>query len=339
MASVLKKHIVNQQLFTKKPSLNIFHNEMNVWLLKGKKKFGTSFQINPKHNTSHIKFFTRDPRKDDVPINVGSEEEMWDVLREKATYMSGINFALGMRTDEGQLQVWVREDQPCQGGEMRKYGITHDDSTRPKDPRPGDLYYPFPDGTPLAVCSHFHTNISELFPHYVNKGSPYLRAYGGPNNVEMVGNSSVVIKDASLIDPTTMVYLFRKFRCGKNVFGELLNHLTPTEVVLFDLIEWKSLNFKKGGASSMYDVREINLKKFLKGGVEASYDLTGGSLYNRYDYNRPDIEYLFASKVRDNNLKFSQINDAVFSGKKPDNLDKLIKDLPRIREKLAELAA
>ena len=343
MASLLKKHIINQQIFTKTgPSLNIFYDEMQVKVKEGKKIYGERFKLNPLHQTSHIKFFTNPRKENDVPINVGSEEEMWDELRKASTSMSGINFALGIRTDEGQLQVWKRPSQPCQGGEMRKYGITHDDCTRPKDKRPGDLYYPFPDGTPLAVCSKFGKGVKYWYSVYVNDTSPYRRAYGNEDNIELVRDKGVLVKDASLIDPTMLVYFFRKLRDGSEDFFDsyLFKELTPIELVLFDLIGWKGCNFNKRGESSMYDVRKINLKQFLKGGVEASYDLTGGSLKDRYDYNRPEIEYVFAgAEDHKDQITFGKINDFVFNKKPPQGKDGLIKDLTRIREKLAELAA
>ena len=275
------------------------------------------FHANPNADKSHIKFYTRKCASTNVPIDVGSLDEMYDEMREAVRTMSGINFVLGMQTDDGKYQVWRRPNQPCQGGEMRKYGITHDDSTRPLDRRPGDLTHPFPDGKPIAVGSKLEYAYKS-FEHQVHPLSVYRRAYGVEDNVEKVMNKKgdkvhgLLIRNADLVDPTILVHMFRDAR---NWGGEY-DGLSPQAAFLLRRansygICWSTTINPDNEHSAAF----FNAKAIGKGGVEAASDLTGGSLGNRFDYNRPEIEFAFKGKVGENVSFYQFFNEAVFEGK------------------------
>lgn len=289
MASFLK--------VTKKypPAISPFHimNEMDKLVKKYKTTY-SQFAINPNHENSHIKYFTRTPPENNKPIKVGSLEEMYDQMRLAIKEMSGTNFVLGMLTDEGGLEVWRRTSQPCQGGELRKYGVTHDDSTRPEDPRPGDLTMPFPDGKPLAVGSRIRVK-DKAVKLFVNEHSPWRRAYGDEQFVELVSNEGFLIKNADIIDPTMLVSFFKKMRRGTSLgdkYLSLLDCYTSAEVEFMlraGVIGHESYD--------SYDMQSrVCASRFLQGGIESSFDLTGGSLGNRFDYNRPDLSEVFVNK-------------------------------------------
>src|SRR6266498_1067963 len=96
--------------------------------------------------------------------SIPAEETAYQELLSASKSMTGVNFALLMRHDDA-LTVHRRENQPCQGGEMRKYAMTygrpeygdpppkalHPNCTRPQDYRPADLRHPFPNGIPEGV--------------------------------------------------------------------------------------------------------------------------------------------------------------------------------------------
>ena len=161
----------------KTASHNIFITDA-AFIKKWKGRYG-EFHRNPDYETSHIKWLTRKRPESDVPVVCNSKEEMYAEMEKSILYSHGYNFTLGM-FHEDKYKVWKRQNQPCQGGEMRKYGLTHDDSTRPDDPRPGDLIHPFPDGIPLAVG----TNVDKSnFDYFIHPTSPFKRAYTNEDNV------------------------------------------------------------------------------------------------------------------------------------------------------------
>jgi hypothetical protein len=234
--------------------------------------------------------------------------------------MDGTNFVLGMLTDEGKYEVWRRPSQPCQGGEMRKYGITHDDSTRPLDPRPGDLKYPFPDGKPLAVGARV-VGLKNSHPYQIHPHSVYRRAYGTEENVELVNGAKgmgLIALNADLVEPTAMVTLLRDARH----WGKTYDFLSPTaNFLLFRLTnQMGGIHWYEGNHNNDHEhnTSYINLKKISKGGIEASRDLSGGVLGKRFDYNRPEIEYIWKGDVGENVSMYSVVNDIFFGGKKSD---------------------
>lgn len=311
MASLLKKY----PILTKAQSPFKQLSDIEKMVKKQRSRY-SEFHPNPDADKSHIKYFTRHSATTNVPINVGSLEEMYDEMRAAVRTMPGINFVLGMQTDDGKYQVWKRPNQPCQGGEMRKYGITHDDCTRPEDPRPGDLTHPFPDGKPIAVGSRVDC-LYKSYMHQIHPLSIYRRAYTTENNIEIVkdlGDKSVkglIALNADLVDPTMMVHMLRDARSWKY-----------NQEVIMPQVSWllNKVGYNVCYSSTNYPDYErshyhVNFDKFIKGGIEATKDLTGGSLGSRFDYNRPDIEDAYRGVMGTNISLYQIINEAVFEGK------------------------
>lgn len=289
-------------------------------MVKKERASYAEFHANPNADKSHIKFFTRKCSSTNVPINVGSLDEMYEEMRKAVKAMSGINFVLGMQTDDGNYQVWKRPNQPCQGGEMRKYGITHDDCTRPKDRRPGDLTHPFPDGKPIAVGSKVE-NLYKSHQHQIHPNSIYRRAYGTEDNVEIVKSDKdlkqcvgLIALNADLVDPTMMVHMLRDARNWR--FKE---EAPPQVAFLLNKAEnyIGNIYYYSGNIAADYNqsTYHYHLPSIIMGGVDASRDLTGGSLGNRFDYNRPDIEYAYRGEVGTNTHIQQIINEGVYEGK------------------------
>ena len=261
-------------------SFNIFANDQ-AFINRMSKKYAY-FAPNPNRKNSHIKYFTNKPNKNDVPIICNTKDDMYEEMWKSIVDSSGYNFTLGMY-HEGKYKVWKRSQQPCQGGEMRKYGVTHDDCTRPDDPRPGDLKHPFPDGDPIAVGTRISSKKSSLF---FFPTSPFRRAYTHEDNI-LKKEEGFILKDATLVDPTVFVNMVRTMR---NI-TDYVEPLPTLEETFFKYL------------ACAHDSGKFYLGAGLfKGGVEASKDLTGGSLGARYDYNRPQLAEIFNDY--DTSLKF-----------------------------------
>lgn len=264
----------------KTASHNIFVTDA-AFIKKWRGKY-SEFRRNPDYETSHIKWLTRNRPKDDVPVICNTKDDMYEEMWKSIVDSSGYNFTLGMY-HEGKYKVWKRSQQPCQGGEMRKYGLTHDDSTRPDDPRPGDLIHPFPDGDPIAVGTRISSKKSSLF---FFPTSPFRRAYTHEDNI-LKKEEGFILKDATLVDPTVFVNMVRTMR---NI-TDYVEPLPTLEETFFKYL------------ACAHDSGKFYLGAGLfKGGVEASKDLTGGSLGARYDYNRPQLAEIFNDY--DTSLKF-----------------------------------
>lgn len=317
MPALLKKY---QSLAREQSPFKLL-SDMERMIKKERSKY-SDFRENPNAANSHIKFWTRVPKADNVPINVGSLDEMYAEMRKAVNEMQGTNFVLGMLTDEGQYQVWRRPNQPCQGGEMRKYGITHDDSTRPLDPRPNDLYYPFPDGKPIAVGSRVG-GLEKSYRHQIHALSPWRRAYGFEDNIELVRKpngeiNGLIALNADHVEPTMMVHLLRDARYWENDPG-FYGDLSPQAVFLIR----KYTAHGGGGRSITYDaghnyqdhddnISFLNINAIAKGGVEASVDLSGGTLGGRFDYNRPKIESAYRGETG-KNMHINQVMGLMFA--------------------------
>jgi hypothetical protein len=347
MASLLKKY----QALTNDQSPFKIMTEMDYIVKKQRSKY-LEFRANPNAHKSHIKFFTRIPHSNNVPIHVSGLDEMYAEMRKAIHEMTGTNFVLGMLTDEGKYEVWRRPSQPCQGGEMRKYGITHDDSTRPQDPRPGDLLYPFPDGKPIAVGSRVE-GLNKSHPYQIAPTSVYRRAYGTESNIELVKKGSGEIKgiialNADLVEPTMMVHLLRDARywdMGQEICGDL----SPQAVFLLKKMKGNYGSCIRHHSYVYVDSEDncsfYNLKKIAAGGIEASRDLSGGTLGNRFDYNRPEIDSAYRGKVGEN-TPIQEISNTIFFGhgkNKNHSYDisaKMLKEFtPAIEQYLKEKAA
>lgn len=236
-----------------------------------------------------------------------------------ADNMHGINFALAMRDQDGYLKIYPREDQPCQGGEMRKYKyagrsdscyvsgkkveLHGDECTRPDDPRPGDLSDPFPDGIPeaVAICLKDRPQNPEMVEFFLSEKSPYRKGHGGRENIVLRYNehgdvSGYVFKNTE-IDPTVFVNFLQFLRCQD--YREMWKTLrgagmTPQEIaVSFILMGPHDPTHNLVETHSYYFPVKASIRRIVEGDA---FDLSGGTFRNRYDYNRSEVQDLFKAR-------------------------------------------
>lgn len=234
--------------------------------------------------------------------------EAYDKLLKLATTMSGINFALAMRNEAGEIKVYPRENQPCQGGEMRKYGESHPgDCTRPNDRRPTDLRKPFPDGIPEAVAVNLlagwtspSDKLDVLIKGLYSDDSPYQRGFGSATDVEYVMKNDHIhglIFWNTEVDPTVFVnslQFLNTFKGQPETYVDLVEAgLTTTEAIAC-MVMCNIHPFKQGigPASTYYFTASPSIWRLLE---KKPHDLSGGTLRDRFDYNRPKVQALFSA--------------------------------------------
>lgn len=229
-----------------------------------------------------------------------TDAEALEELRNFARTGQGLNFALAMRNPDGKVKVYRRQNQPCQGGEMRKYYDTHGDlCTRPGDRRPGDLEHPFPPGVVEAVSVHFSAERDSLLRAAFSNDSPWLRGFGSPDNIELVKTKSkkvvgIILLDTE-IDPTVFVNLLQFCRVSRVNWDRYkgLSGFSVREKLI--LAGW--FNNHSDVSSGVFETYQyyFSQKPSLRRLFESDpVDLSGGTYKAGFDYNRPDISKLFS---------------------------------------------
>ena len=215
--------------------------------------------------------------------------------------LDGINFTLVMRDSKDNLALYRRGSQPCYG-ELRKYKSTHgDECTQPKNHKPGDLHDPFPDGTPEALAigwSPFNGipkegALKELIDYVWSDASPWVKGFGGKSNI-IIDQHGVILKDLK-IDPTVLINLLKCMQgwCAyqKHDIIKLSNLGLP-----INKIAGFYLAVRHGGGLLFPEVdnytypQRFSVRRFVD---QNPVDLTGGTLADRFDYNRTDLSKVF----------------------------------------------
>ena len=196
--------------------------------------------------------------------------------------------------------IWPRWNQPCQGGEMRKYIEVHgDECTRPESQKPKDLHNPFPEGNPVMVGNRFYTHVNKeheyIFEHLYSKESPYRKGMASTRFVrDKWGRiAGVLIDDMKHVDPTVLVNGLQFTGYVINNAGSIhelvQNGATISEALM--LLQLNSRGFTMpGNTCDYYFASKMDVRRFLDGDPN---DLSGGSFYDRTDYNRKDVQDLF----------------------------------------------
>jgi len=234
-----------------------------------------------------------------LDLNIEAERKAFEEASYHARTMAGTNFCLVMRQEDGSLTVHPRPNQPCQGGEMRKYETSHPgDCTRPNDPRPNDLKYPFPSGTPEAVSIHWNSNyLSDEFFNDLIDFSPYRKLFT-PNSVRNIyrGDNSVQgsIFLNTDVDSTAFVNFLQFVGTVGNLsrverYYALLDFVEPEEAMAALYLDVGQLSQSVQGYPYYFSTY-VDTRRLLEGDFR---DLTGGTLRNRFDYNRPEVQDLF----------------------------------------------
>lgn len=226
--------------------------------------------------------------------------------------MGRYNYAFLMLEEDGTYKLVERLSMPCWGA-MREYGC----GTRPDDYWPTDLREPrhiFPKtGNPVAI--------SFQFCHVFDRGGNSTKEQWNKFMTEFVFNveispwakclndfeliiiddlvTGVVIKDTK-VDPTVianmMKYVGRAYSSIPRLWCPMV------EAGLHPLTS--ALYLMKGQWPRTVLERYFNADPF---------DYTGGTFYDRYSYNRPDVEKIFGGKNNQgtviNNLTYDQLEE------------------------------
>lgn len=263
-----------------------------------------------------------------------------NLLVEYMKQASSISFALLMnrqiKQSHGMANDWsmhIRDNQPCYG-ELSKYKSVHGDEATQKHNRPTDLYWPFPDGKPIHLALPFHQYnkdnkaVELLVKTAITSDSPWITGFGSVSNVEFVMDGDkflgVILKRLN-VDPTVLVNLLNHLKscmCYPLYYGKITQLLDlgitgPELHVLLNLNSYQ-LNSKGHGGDDYYSPESPSLKRYF---MQMPRDLTGGTLEDRYDYNRKELHECFST----DNTPFSMQKHFVWSDD-PETLVKNWKD-------------
>lgn len=261
----------------------------------------------------------------------------------------GTSFILMMESphqtynSERNFSLHARFHQPCYG-ELRKYESTHPgDCTQTGNEKPSDLYYPFPDGKPRALGLPYWqygpgnlTDASdEFFKEFFMDDNPWVSGFGGVQNIKFYmhthnGKERIggVILNTCKVDPTVTVSMswfiraafwgdyFNKFRTLRD------NGLTKLEAYAFLMCNGGNMHHVIP-SDSYHWASSFSMRRFLE---QKPNDLTGGTLEDRYDYNRSDIQDLWCSNFyKGNGWDWADILNEERSKEKDKNLFKAAK--------------
>lgn len=200
-----------------------------------------------------------------------------------------------------------RFGEPCYGG-LRKYKDTHPDATLNED-KPGDLYHPFPQGTPLGVMFIWRGNLTKnpLFNYLVSNDSPWKKGFSSHEELiirvmEIANGSKVtaMVVTNSDVDPTVMVHLAKIIKTSIEMFDvtykfeALLKEGATNFEALLGSVYLAANTWTGGFTASTYTFpSNLNVKNMF---YQKPNDLTGGTFKNRFDYNRKKFADLFSGR-------------------------------------------
>lgn len=242
-------------------------------------------------------------------------------LSEICPTLNDISFALAMEDSVGNISYHERTNQPCYG-ELRKYARVESSSySTPQRAhesvtditgknnviKPTDLHFPFPDGKPLGLCvgwkswTHGMEAEEEYFQYTLGPTSPWMRGLFCPANVDILrkdGRIIGMVLKSLAVDPTVLVH-FLIFTSRLMGFGsrsiERFKKIKDMGLSDFEAIMMVlTLGDVEMGGIHQFDDYVVNIKidpRRVRDGN--SHDLTGGTLEDRYDYNRPDLGDIF----------------------------------------------
>ena len=245
------------------------------------------------------------------------------ILKSIAGEASGINFTLMMSKECGygsytknhlDYSFHPRFNQPCQGGETRKYSCIHgDECTQPHNEKPGDLAAPFPDGRPEAIAFALLDDLdeldlddssenqkagTELFKFmFLSDDSPWIGKLGGVGNIREISGGLIIGVNHLEIDPTVMINAINTYRSisGENFVKLIEKGMTKHEALLTLMLNHNSINHLHN-TYDYYFPNPCSVRRFFEGKPN---DLSGGTYSDRADYNRTYIADVFAVDHRD----------------------------------------
>lgn len=212
----------------------------------------------------------------------------------------------GDRYEYFDYSIHPRFNQPCQGGETRKYESTHPgECTQPHNSKPTDLFHPFPDGRPTAISFPLRGmwNLSELdtkfLKHFIRPDSPWIKGFGDVGNVDFLTDDKGLVYGYLIgvknldVDPTVMINMIntvRTIRQAIKSWEELqgcgLSELEATAVLMLN----NNLTDVVSETGTYYFPALFSAKRFFG---QMPNDLSGGNYSDRTDYNRTYISDVF----------------------------------------------
>lgn len=214
------------------------------------------------------------------------------------------NYTKGCNCNNNDYSLHMRFNQPCYG-ELRKYHKTHgkEYTQLPDVYRPGDLHWPFPSGKPVSVFFPLDSD-SDFLEAVLSDSSPWKRGFGSRENVVLFSRNggksggkvdSFYLKRCN-IDPTVLVNLVWFIRNHNSYqIDTLIKAGAEMNEALAILIMHGSGNIVFHNPKFIPNPYHHNgpwsIRRFFEG---KPHDLTGGTLEDRYDYNRREIQNLFS---------------------------------------------
>lgn len=202
--------------------------------------------------------------------------------------------------------IHPRFNQPCQGGETRKYESTHPgECTQPHNSKPHDLFHPFPDGIPSAISFPLRgmNNLSELdtkfLKSFIRADSPWFKGFGGIGNVDFLTDDKGLVYGYLIghnnldVDPTILINMINTV---KSLRGHVKNWAILQEHGLTDLEATAVLMLNQCSIQSVaetgtyYFPELFSAQRFFG---QQPNDLSGGTYSARTDYNRTYIQDVF----------------------------------------------
>lgn len=264
-------------------------------MTKNKKAFPSYLTIEPL--PTDPKNFTKNSNgkhKEDV-FDVSSYEDGIQALHDfnaSGLYQNGYAWSV-LIENEGVLTVYYRYAQPC-FGEICLYEADGRELKNPsaKVNKPGDLFNPFPDGTPLAFGLPVKGDVRYLRQLFDPEVSPWRGCLKGRGLTEKGSEILGLIVNDMDTDPTLMVNLFKHTRTYTHSYTQAVNFQEANNLPF-----WKAVIKAIVGAGSPYlpsyaFTPRFNTERFANGDYINLVE--GGSIRERYSYNRPLMEYSFS---------------------------------------------
>jgi hypothetical protein len=240
----------------------------------------------------------------------------------------GYNYVIVTRSKNNCIYFHERQQEPCYGG-LRKYKATHGDEATQPEHKPGDLHHKFPTGEPIVLSFPFpemrEDKFDEMWNFLWGPESPWIKGFESPEKLITTyydkgahkGKRSGVILTSTDIDPTVLVNLckfchaYAQWSITK--FTALMDEgLSPFEAITAICFDNQNTYSPKFNNGYMFCFKP-NLKNFKEGKPN---DFTGGTLRNRFDYSRKNIQDLF--KDDQNGIIFSEALKAAGANKLSD---------------------
>lgn len=216
-------------------------------------------------------------------------------------------------TGEFTYDYHYRKSMPCYG-ELRKYKKTHEaDCTQPNNHKPGDLHYPFPEGHPAALVFPNYaywggTPDETIYNEIFSDESPFVTGFGGRDNVLLSRGANDVINGFIIldleIDPTVLVNFCKNIRYYPHQTGAMqcgYGYLKLREAGA-SIAEAMGIVYANNNQDPLYSLSQhaggyqnparFSVKRWF---AKNPNDLSGGTMADRFDYNRTKMADPFLS--------------------------------------------